>query len=98
MARWGHRPEQVKFRVFGSESTLRTPFILLYRATEAGLAATRPGITCAELFASVGRVVGGDGGAGGSTMVHEEDIVVREGGAELLLRRAPRALPVLAGC
>ena len=33
--------------------------------------------------------------APGRIMVHEEDIVVRAGGAELLSRRAPAQLPVL---
>jgi len=28
-------------------------------------------------------------------MVHEEDVVVREDGAELLTRRAPRELPII---
>ena len=31
----------------------------------------------------------------GCTMVHEEDIVVRDGGAEWLSRRAPAELPVI---
>ena len=33
--------------------------------------------------------------APGREMVHEENIVIREGGAELLTRRAPRELPVI---
>jgi len=37
----------------------------------------------------------GLGIAPGRTMVHEEDIVVREHGAELLTRRAPPELPVI---
>ncbi len=33
--------------------------------------------------------------APGKMIVHEEDIVIREGGAELLTRRAPRELPIV---
>jgi len=33
--------------------------------------------------------------ASGRIMVHEEDIVIRDGGAELLTRRAPPDLPIL---
>jgi hypothetical protein len=33
--------------------------------------------------------------APGKVMVHEENIVIRDGGAELLTRRAPPDLPVI---
>jgi hypothetical protein len=106
----------------------------VWRATEAGLAAARPGATCADLFramlgvmsgagasdASVGRLGHGLGMqltefpsiapwdrtvlepgmvltlepgmafGDGAVMVHEENIVIREDGAELLTVRAPR--------
>ncbi len=112
---------------------------VLWRATEAGLAAARPGTTCRDLFHAMQNVIsgfdtsGGDIGrlghglgmqltewpshavfddtvleenmvltlepslsyGAGKMMVHEENIVVREGGAELLSARAPRELPVI---
>ena len=111
----------------------------LYRATDAGWRAARPGATSADLFRAMQAVIVGDGYACGNvgrlghglgmqltewpshtasdetvlqrgmvltlepglgiapgrTMVHEENIVVRDGEAELLSRRAPRELPVL---
>ncbi len=112
---------------------------VLWRATEAGLAAAQPGHTCRDVFVAMSGVIGeldesgGDIGrlghglgmqlteqpshaafdetvlaqnmvltlepslsyGGGLMMVHEENIVVRADGAELLSRRAPAALPVL---
>ena len=117
----------------------RRAYDTLYRATDAGVAAARPGATCADLFFAMQAVIEGDGHAGGNvgrlghglgmqltewpshtatdptvlapgmvltlepglaigpgrTMVHEEDIVIREDGAELLSRRAPPELPVV---
>ncbi|MDJ0825272.1 MAG: Xaa-Pro peptidase family protein [Rhodobacter sp.] len=107
----------------------------LYRATEAGLAAVRPGAVAEEVFQAMQAVIGQDGEAGrlghglglsltewpslmagdrtvlregmvltlepgmqvapGALMVHEEIVVVRDGGAELLTRRAPPEVPVL---
>jgi len=111
----------------------------LYRATDAGQAAARPGATCSDLFGAMRAVIVADGyecgnvgrlghGLGmqltewpshtpedhtvlqpgmvltlepglaigpGRSMVHEEDIVIRAGGAELLSRRAPPELPVI---
>jgi len=110
-----------------------------YAATDAALAAARPGATCADLFramthvmeeggaqvSDVGRLGHGLGMqltewpsitvsdqtvlqagmvltlepgldyAPGKMMVHEENIVIREDGAELLTRRAPREIPVI---
>ena len=46
----------------------------------------------------VGMVVTIEPGMGfgdGKTMVHEENVVIRENGAELLTRRAPAELPVI---
>ncbi|HUS54392.1 MAG TPA: Xaa-Pro peptidase family protein, partial [Thermohalobaculum sp.] len=112
---------------------------LVWRATEAGLAAARPGATFADLFHAMQGAMS-DGGAGdanvgrlghglgmqltefpsitpwdqtvlepgivltlepgmafspGKMMVHEENIVIREDGAELLTVRAPREMPVI---
>ncbi|WP_347313655.1 M24 family metallopeptidase [Defluviimonas sp. SAOS-178_SWC] len=113
----------------------------LWHATEAGLAAARPGNTCRDLFHAMSTVIaemdpsGGDIGrlghglgmqlteqpshaafdetvleagmvltlepslsyGAGLMMVHEENIVVRSGGAELLTTRAPQSLPVIGG-
>ncbi|MCV2864580.1 M24 family metallopeptidase [Albidovulum sediminicola] len=113
----------------------------LWRATEAGLAAAKPGNSCADLFRAMSAVIaemyksGGDIGrlghglgtqlteqpshaafdetvleagmvltlepslsyGAGLMMVHEENIVIRSGGAELLTTRAPQELPVIGG-
>jgi Xaa-Pro aminopeptidase len=115
---------------------------IVWAATEAGLEAVRPGMTCADLFHVMHRAmtggesnVAGDSNVGrlghglgmqltefpsltpfdqtvletgmvltlepgfsfatGRMMVHEENIVVRETGAELLSARAPRTMPVI---
>ena len=109
---------------------------MLWRATEAGLAATRPGATCAQVFQAMANVIGQSGGsvgrlghglgselteepsiidwdqtvlqvgmaitlepsmvvAGDAIMVHEENIVVRDGTPELLTVRAGRDLLVI---
>ncbi len=116
---------------------------VVWQATEAGLAAARPGATFADLYhamqgamsahhpsaasrdANVGRLGHGLGMQltefpsitpwdetvlvsgmvltlepgmeflPGKLMVHEENIVIREGGAELLTVRAPREMPVI---
>jgi len=109
----------------------------VWQATEAGLAAARPGATCADLFhamqgvmAAAGAAESGVGRLGhglgmqltefpsitpwdrtellpgmvltlepgmeftpGKMMVHEENIVIREDGPELLTVRAPREMP-----
>ena len=111
----------------------------LWRATEAGLAAARPGNTCRDLFRAMSAVIaemdksGGDIGrlghglgmqlteqpshaafdetvleegmvltlepslsyGAGLMMVHEEDIVIRRDGPDLLTTRAPQDLPVI---
>jgi Xaa-Pro aminopeptidase len=110
----------------------------LFAATQAGLAAARPGTTAAEVFEAMARVIAEAGGGGdigrlghglgmqlteppslaafdetvleagmvltlepsleiapGAMMVHEENIVVRDGTPQLLTRRAPAELPVL---
>ena len=117
----------------------RRAYDVLWRATEAGIAAARPGTTCRELFQAMQNVIceldnqGGDVGrlghglgmqltewpsraafddtvikegmvltlepslgyGDGRIMVHEENIVVRTGGAELLTARAAPELPVI---
>ena len=112
---------------------------VLWRATEAGIAAARPGATCRDLFRAMQGVIaemddqGGDVGrlghglgmqltewpshaawdttelaenmvltlepslgyGDGRIMVHEENIVVRAGGAQLLTERAAPELPII---
>jgi len=112
---------------------------VLWRATEAGIAAARPGNTCRDLFKAMSAVIaemdtsGGDIGrlghglgmqlteqpshaafdttvlaenmvltlepslsyGDGLMMVHEENVVVRAGAAELLTVRAAPELPVI---
>ena len=108
----------------------------LWRATEAALAAARPGAACRDLFEAMASIVGDDGGDVGryghgiglqlteppslvgfdntvlqpgmvitlepgiqigpdKIMVHEENIVIRDGEPQLLNKRAPRDLPVI---
>lgn len=111
----------------------------LWRSTEAGMAAVKPGATMEDLFHAMSRVIDEEGyappttgrlghGLGlhlteppshmpgdrtaieenmvltiepgleyapGKMLVHEEDIVVRPDGAELLTRRAPREMVVV---
>ncbi len=127
------------FAIGRADDAVRRAYEVVWRATEAGLAAVRPGATCAELFAAMqavleeGGALGNDVGrlghglgmqltewpshtpwdrtelregmvltlepgmtfAEGKVMVHEENIVVREHGAELLTRRAAPELPVI---
>lgn len=117
----------------------RRAYDTLYAATEAGLAAARPGATCSEVFHAMNAVIARFGGADaqagrighglgmrltewpslipadttvlepgmvmtlepglemapGRIMVHEENIVIREAGAQLLSPRAAPHLPVL---
>lgn len=113
----------------------RRTYATLFQATEAGLAAARPGAVAADVYHAMQSVIGQDGDEGrlghglgltltewpsliaadrtelregmvltlepglqiapGRIMVHEENIVLRAGGAELLSRRAPSELPVL---
>lgn len=122
-----------------ASDTARHAHDVLWRATEAGIAAARPGNTCRDLFTAMADVIreiddtGGDIGrlghglgmqlteqpslAGfdttdltenmvltlepslsygdGLMMVHEENIVIRAGGAQILTTRAPATLPVI---
>jgi Xaa-Pro aminopeptidase len=111
----------------------------VWRATEAGIAAVRPGATTGDLFRAMMRVLEEAGAMGnnvgrlghgfglqlteppshragdetplvpgmaltiepgmeyapGRMIVHEENVVVREDGAELLTTRAPREMPAI---
>ena len=122
-----------------ADETARRTYDVLWRATEAGLEAAKPGNTCRDLFLAMSAVIGemdpsgGDIGrlghglgmqlteqpshaafdetvlqegmvltlepslsyGDGLMMVHEENIVIRTDGTELLTRRAPRDLPVI---
>lgn len=113
---------------------------LVWQATEAGLAAAKPGATCADLFQAMQAVMASAGAASGSVgrlghglgmqltehpsltpwdetvlapgmvltlepgmsfapgrmLVHEENIVIRDGAPEVLTVRAPREMPVLS--
>lgn len=124
------------FAIGRAEDAARRAYDLLWRATEAGIAAAQPGVSCRELFAAMQAVIGSQDGAvgrlghglgmqltewpslaafddtvieagivltlepslsygDGRIMVHEENIVVRRTGAELLTARAPAELPVI---
>jgi len=120
-----------------ADEAAQRAYRVAWQATEAGLAAARPGATCADLFAAMqgvldaGGALGNDVGrlghglgmqltewpsntawdrtvlqpgmvltlepgmtfAPGKVMVHEENIVVREDGCELLTRRAAPEMP-----
>lgn len=127
------------FAIGRADDLSRRAYDVLWRATEAGIAAARPGATCRELFQAMQSVIaemddqGGDVGrlghglgmqltewpshaafdgtvigenmvltlepslsyGDGRIMVHEENIVVRADGAELLTTRAAHELPVI---
>lgn len=129
------------FAVVSADHAARRAHGTLWRATEAGLAAARPGATCAAVARAMGMVIEAEGydasnvgrlghGLGmqltewpslasfdhtvlvpgmvltlepslgiapGRGMVHEEDIVIRDGPPQLLTVRAPPELPVLGG-
>ena len=122
-----------------ADDASRRAYDVLWRATEAGIDAARPGATCRDLFHAMQSVIaelddqGGDVGrlghglgmqltewpshtvwdtneitenmvltlepslsyGDGRIMVHEENIVVRAGGAELLTERAAPELPII---
>ncbi len=127
---------------FGApDDALRRAHETLWQATEAGIAAARPGATAEQVWQAQQAVLEAAGAAAGNVgrlghglglqlteppslrrgdhtvlepgmvltiepgltiapgrmLVHEEDLVVREDGAELLTRRAPRELVVIEG-
>ncbi|ETX08850.1 MAG: hypothetical protein ETSY2_02985, partial [Candidatus Entotheonella gemina] len=119
----------------------RSAYEVVYRATDAGFAATHPGATTADVWAAMWAVLEQGGALGnsvgrmghglgmqltewpsnkpddhtrlevgvvltlepgmefspGKCMVHEEDIVITESGAQWLSRRAPEEMPVTDG-
>jgi Xaa-Pro dipeptidase len=123
-----------------AEDAARRAYDVVYRATEAGLAAARPGATAADLWAAMAAVLDAGGSAGntvgrlghglgmqlteqpsnmpedqtvmvpgmvmtlepgmtfgdGRIMVHEENLVIRDGPPELLSRRAAAEIPIIA--
>ncbi len=127
------------FAIGAAGDAARRAYDVLWRATEAGIAAAQPGNNCRDLFQAMQRVIaelddqGGDIGRLGHglgmqlteqpshadfdttplqegmvltlepslgygdnlIMVHEENIVIRAQGAELLTRRAVPELPVI---
>ena len=124
------------FAIGHASDAVQSAYSTLYQATEAGLEAARPGVTCAEIFAimaktidrggsNVGRyghglgiqltetpsIIGFDNTplqAGmvmtlepsmeisqGKMMVHEENIVIRDGPPQLLSTRAPAEIPII---
>ncbi|UWQ78995.1 Xaa-Pro peptidase family protein [Leisingera sp. S132] len=127
------------FAIGRADDLSRRAYDVLWRATEAGIAASKPGATCRDLFQAMQSVIaemddqGGDVGrlghglgmqltewpshaafdetvieenmvltlepslgyGDGRIMVHEENIVVRADGAELLTVRAAPELPVI---
>lgn len=124
------------FAVGHASQIAQSAYQTLWDATQQGIEAAKPGMTCAQLFQVMMKAMpGADGGSvgrighglgidlteppsltsfdttelkagmvmtlepglnygNGLTMVHEENIVIREGGAELLSRRAAQQLPV----
>ncbi|KIC21851.1 M24 family metallopeptidase [Leisingera sp. ANG-Vp] len=127
------------FAIGQADDLSKRAYDVLWRATEAGIEAARPGATCRDLFTAMQSVIaemddqGGDVGrlghglgmqltewpshaafdgtvieenmvltlepslgyGDGKIMVHEENIVIRPGGAELLTTRAAPELPVI---
>jgi len=121
------------------DDAARRAYDVVYEATDAGIAAARPGATHEDLWAAMWKVLEAGGALGenvgrlghglgmeltegasnrqgdktvlhpgtvltiepgmcfapGKLMVHEENIVVREGEAEMLSRRAAREMPVI---
>lgn len=127
------------FAIGRADDASRRAYDILYRATEAGIAAARPGTACRDLFRAMQGVIEESGVAGGDVgrlghglgmqltewpshapfddtilqenmvitlepslgygdgrvMVHEENLVVRDGPPILLSERAAPELPVI---
>lgn len=122
-----------------ADDEVRRAYDVVYRATDAGFAAARPGATTSDVWTAMWRVLEEGGAVGnsvgrmghglgmqltewpsnapddetplepgavltlepgmefapGKQMVHEENIVITEDGAEMLSRRGPAELPVI---
>ena len=124
------------FAIGQPSDAARRAYDVLWQATEAGLAAARPGVTCAAVYQAMADVIGQESSdvgrlghalgselteepsliawdqtvlepgmvmtlepsmtvKGHAIMVHEENIVVRDGAPELLTDRASEALVVV---
>lgn len=127
------------FSIGDADDASKRAYDVLHRATDAGMAAARPGTTCSQLFQAMQSIISefdtapGDVGrlghglgmqltewpshalfdetvleenmvitlepslsyGNGAIMVHEENLVVRDGEPQLLSVRAPRELPVI---
>jgi len=127
------------FAIGQPSAATQTAYELAYKATDAGIAAVRPGARAcdvwqamADVLASGGATGGGVGRMGhgvglhntewpslmptdqtvlqegmvlaiepgydfapGKMMLHEENVIVRADGAELITRRAPASIPIL---
>jgi len=124
------------FAIGAASDAAQNAYDVLWRATEVGFAAARPGATCAQVYQAMADVIdqgSGDVGrlghalgselteepslihwdqtvlepgmvitlepsmtvAGDAMMVHEENIVIRDGAPELLTKRAPETLPII---
>jgi Xaa-Pro aminopeptidase len=124
------------FAIGEANEDVRAAHRTLWKATEAGLAAARPGATCAQVYWAMAGVIGQSGGGvgrlghglgselteepsliewdetvlapgmvitlepsmsvrDGAILVHEENIVIRDGVAELLTDRVSEELPVI---
>ena len=123
-----------------ADDSARRAYDVVYQATEAGLAAARPGATAADLWVAMAAVLDAGGSSGnavgrlghglgmqlteqpsnmsgdltvmapgmvmtlepgmiygdGKVMVHEENLVIRDGPPELLSRRAATEIPIIA--
>ncbi len=122
-----------------ANDSVRRAYTTVYAATDAGLAAAKPGATTSEIWLAMWRIMENGGAQGnnigrlghglgmqltewpsntekdgtpletgviltlepgmefapGKQMVHEENILITEDGAELLSRRAPAELPII---
>ena len=127
------------FAITRASDATRRAYDLAFRATDAGIAAARPGARACDVWQAMADVLASGGAKGGGVgrmghgvglhntewpslmatdqtvlqegmvlaiepgydfapgrmMLHEENILIRENGAELLTRRAPAEIPIL---
>jgi len=127
------------FAIGHASNATKQAYDLAYRATDAGIAAVRPGVRACDVWQAMTDVLASDGAQGGGVgrmghgvglhntewpslmatdqtvlqegmvlaiepgydfapgkmMLHEENVVVRTDGAELITRRASREIPIL---